>query len=90
MIAELIFPQHDSWVGDAKIYRLDPPYEGHAHVAVTVHPVSGGEWQNAGVDVVGCTADGLIPGDFVVAIYSSYEVMSHAEVLARLGYPEVS
>ncbi|MEV0247981.1 hypothetical protein AB0H76_15415 [Nocardia sp. NPDC050712] len=86
MIAELVFPEHDSWIGDAKIYRLDPPYEGHEHVAITVHPVAGGEWQNAGVDVVGCTAEGLVPGAYVVAVYQTYVVMTHAEVLGVLGY----
>lgn len=86
MIAKLVFPEHDYWVGDAKIFVVDPPYQGHSHLAVTVHPVADGQWQNAGVEVVGCTADGFIPGDYVEAIYQSYVVMSHAEVLEALGY----
>lgn len=88
MIAKLVFPEHDSWVGDAKIYHLAPPYRGHGYVAITVQPVSDGQWQNAGVMVVGCNADGLIPGDYVNAVYQGYVVMSHGEVLAELGYTE--
>lgn len=86
MSAKLVFPEHDYWIGDARIYRLDPPYQGHSYIAVTVHPVEYGQWQNGGVEVVGCNADGLIPGNEVVAIYQSYVVMSHPEVLAELGY----
>ncbi|WP_280448475.1 hypothetical protein [Nocardia brasiliensis] len=90
MIAKLVFPEHDYWVGDAKIYHLDTPYQGHDHVAVTVHPVIDGQWQNAGVTIVGCNADGFIVGDHVIAIWSSYVVMSHAEALGELGYSQVS
>ncbi|MFG1794119.1 hypothetical protein [Nocardia sp. NPDC049149] len=88
MNAKLVYPHHDYWVGDARIYELDPPYQGHSYVAITVHPVSDGQWQNAGVEVVGCNADGHIPGDYVVSCWSSYVVMSHGEVLAQLGYSE--
>lgn len=86
MIATLIFPAHDYWVGDAKVYHLAPPYQGHDHVAVTRFAVEYGQWQNAGVQVVGCDAAGHIPGDQVVAVYQNYVVMSHTEVLAALGY----
>ncbi|MFC9436920.1 hypothetical protein [Nocardia sp. NPDC057030] len=88
MRAELVFDEHPSWIGDARIYRLTPPYHGHDHVAVTVHPVEYGQWQSAGVDVVGCDENGCIAGDHVVPIFQSYVVMSHAEVLAVLGYGE--
>lgn len=86
MIATLVFPEHPSWVGDARIFRVEPPYQGHDHIAITVHPVDYGQWQNAGVEVVGCTEDGGIPGDSVNAIYQSYVVQTHEQVLADLGY----
>jgi hypothetical protein len=89
MIATLIFPEHDYWVGDARIYRVTPSFKGHDYIAVTRHPVVDGQWQNAGVDVVGCNSDGHIPGDYVVALYQSYVVMTHKEVLHELGYSEV-
>lgn len=88
MIAKLVFPEHDYWVGDARVYYLEPAYQGHRHVAVTVHPMADEQWQNAGCEVVGCNADGHIPGDYVIALWSSYVVMSHSEVLAELGYRE--
>lgn len=86
MIATLLFAEHDYWVGDAKIYHLDPPYLEQSHVAVTVTPVEYGQWQNAGVQVVGCDENGYIPGDSVVAVYQTYVVKSHAELLGDLGY----
>jgi hypothetical protein len=86
MIANCVFSEHPSWIGDARIYLLTPPYRGHGHVAVTVHPVEYGQWQNGGVDVVGCDENGGIPGNSVVAIYQTYVVRTHAEVLADLGY----
>lgn len=89
MIAKLVFPEHPSWIGDARIYELTPPYQGHAHVAVTVHRVEYGQWQNGGVDVVGCDENGGIPGDSVVALYQSYVISTHDAVLAELGYHDV-
>lgn len=88
MKAKCVFPQHDSWVGDSRIYQLDVPYQGFTHIAVVRHEVEYGQWQNAGVEVIGCNADGLIPGNQVVAVYQNYVVMTHAEVLAELGYTE--
>lgn len=86
MIANLIFDEHPYWVGDARIYQLDTPYQGHTHVAVTVHPVEYGQWQNGGVEVVGCDENGHIPGNSVNSVFQSYVVMTHDEVLAALGY----
>lgn len=86
MKAELIFPEHPNWVGDARIYRLTPSYQGYDHVAVTVHPVQYGQWHNAGADVVGCDEKGWIAGDCVVAIHQTYVVGTHEAVLAELGY----
>lgn len=86
MIAKLIHPEHDYWVGDARIYQLDPPLQGFDHVAVTVHPVAYGQWQNAGAEVVGCDGNGHIPGDSVVAIHQDYVVKTHEQVLGDLGY----
>ncbi|WP_029899512.1 hypothetical protein [Nocardia brasiliensis] len=86
MIANLVLAEHPSWIGDAQIWRVDPPYRGHEYLAVTVHPVEYSQWRNAGVDVVGCTANGGIPGATVDPIYQSYVVSTHAEVLTDLGY----
>lgn len=86
MIATLVFPEHPTWVGDARIYRLNPPYQGHGHVAVTVHPVEYGQWQNGGVEVVGCDENGHIPGNTVESVYQSYVISTHEQVLGDLGY----
>ena len=88
--ATIVFDHHDYWVGDSKIFVLDPPYQGYRHVAVTVRAVEFGQWQNAGVEVVGCDENGFITGDHVIALYQSYVVMSHVAVLQELGYTEVS
>jgi hypothetical protein len=86
MSAKLVFLEHPSWVGDARIYQLDTPYQGHSHIAVTVHHVEYGQWQNGGVEVVGCDENAGIPGDAVVSVYQSYEIKPHEDVLADLGY----
>jgi len=73
-----------NWLGDTNIYALDEPLAGHTHLAVSVYGVEHGEWQNAGVEVIGCDETGWAPS--LDAVFQSYEVLSHAEVLGVLGY----
>lgn len=88
MIANLVLSNHDSWCGDTNIYHVNPPYQGFDHVAVSVHNVQFGQWQNAGTEIVGCREDGCIEADTVDALYQTYEVLTFPEALARIGYQE--
>ena len=87
MIASLVHENHISWVStETNIYRLDEPFQGHGHIAVSRHEVEYGQWQNAGTEIIGCREDGGIDGDEVIAVFKTYEVLSFAEALARIGY----
>jgi hypothetical protein len=87
MIATLEHENHISWVStETNIYRLDEPYQGHDHIAVSRHEVEYGQWQNAGTEIIGCLQDGSIDGDEVIAVYQTYEPLTFAEALARIGY----
>lgn len=85
MIAKKIIDQPDQWVGDTHIYELDVAYKGFGCVAVSVHTIEYGQWQNGGTEVVGCDERGNIPGSAVRALFQSYVIMSHAEALAAIG-----
>lgn len=87
MQAKLHIAGATNWLGDTNIYALDEPLSDHTHLAVSVFPVENGEWQNAGVTVIGCDETGWAQS--LDAIYQSYAVQPHAEVLNALGYTEL-
>lgn len=73
------------WNGNTHIYSLSTPYEGHDYIAVEVMSVAeAGSWRSAGVQVVGCDVDGVAAS--MDALYQSYEVGTHADVLERCGF----
>lgn len=74
------------WCGKTNLYALDIPLHGFDHVAVMVAPVEYGQWQNAGVEIVGCNENGVVPGDRMESLWQSYMVTSHAAALEQLGY----
>lgn len=84
MIATLITEAHPSWMGDTNVYALDTPYQGHTHVAVAVHAVEYGQWQNGGTEITGCDETGH--ADSLDALYQSYVILTHAEALSEIGY----
>ena len=87
MIATLVHENHISWVStETNIYALDVPYQGHDHIAVSRHETEYGQWHNAGTEIIGCLADGRIDGPAVIALFQTYEVLSFAEALTRIGY----
>lgn len=70
--------------GVCRIYTLNEPYSGAAHLAVVVYDRPGIGWQNKGVEVFAADEIGNVP--VMDTVYQSYLIETHAEVLARLGY----
>jgi hypothetical protein len=71
-----------NWLGRTNIYIVDTPER--TFVAISVFGVEYSEWQNAGVTAIACDEFGCAPT--LDALYQTYEVVEHPEVLARLGY----
>lgn len=72
-------------MGNTRQYQLDQPWSDFDHVAVTVIPASTG-WHNAGWQIVGVNADGVVPGTSVEALAQGHVVATHAEILRDLGW----
>lgn len=87
--ATRIIEAPEQFVGDAHVYELSVPYDGHGYVAVCVHDVDHGQWQNAGTEIIGCNSDGVILGSYVHSAWQSYVILTHAEALLSIGYTEV-
>lgn len=77
------------WLGDSVVYWLDEPYQGYQRVVVTILN-DPGQWQGKGVEVFPCDEHGAaiaIDGG-LRALWQSYVIMTHEEILAVLGYKE--
>jgi hypothetical protein len=67
MIAKRITKELTGWRGEARLYQLDPPLNGHKYVVVsaTVVDYSGAETYIFGADRDGRVTDwGELPGSF--------------------------
>lgn len=71
-------------IGTCHVYALDEPYDSATHLAVVVYDTPGIGWQNKGVEVFACDANGWVP--VMDTLHQSYIVETHTEVLAHLGY----
>lgn len=72
-------------MGTTYLYHLSEPWNGHLHVALTVIPTDTG-WHNAGWQAVGTDHRGVVPGDTVESLAQGYQVDTHANILAALGW----
>jgi hypothetical protein len=70
------------WVGDAALYRVEPPHEGHEYVVVSavVVPCSGPETYIFGCDSLGKASD-------FSALGGSFRgQLDHVAALSNAGY----
>lgn len=73
--------QMEGWNGDAKLYRMDPPYDSHTHVVVSaveneyVHETY----------IFPCNAEGK-DVDYMELEGSTRNTTSHSYVLTIIGY----
>ncbi len=73
-----------SFTGDARDYKLDPPYQGHEYVLVSMVQVPRGESDIAvDVDMFPTDADGDVTWIPLVELRDEGD---HATALARVGY----
>ncbi|KXP11676.1 hypothetical protein AXK57_21575 [Tsukamurella pulmonis] len=72
-------------MGNTRQFQLDEPWNGFDHIAVTVIPAATG-WYNAGWQIVGVNADGVVPGTTVEAIAQGPIVDTHTNILSQLGW----
>jgi hypothetical protein len=66
------------------LYHLETPLEGFDYVTITAVELFG----QAVVVVVGCNQDGYVEAPTMESLWQSDVYLSHAEVLAALGYIE--
>lgn len=90
MIAILVKPEMANWNGDARLYKLDPAFDGNHYVAVELWPESRhfgaeahiyGAWPNGGA--VAHPGGGLSPQR------RFHAEMTHEQALAEIGYEVV-
>ena len=75
-----------SWRADARLYRVEPPYQGHDFLVVSaaVVPFTGAETY-----IFAATAETAVteqPSSWLELGGSSRGTLSHAEVLNYIGY----